>query len=335
MDIFHPRCSFSWQHCSTQSLLGSQPQCVFHHGRIYVSTPCEILDDLEAEEKQCLHVLSADFTSWTSYSAPTMMHALATYRNQLVLVGGRDVHSYERTDRLWVSEDGVNWKISLPPLTSRRCLCSAISIDSPEYLVVIGGEEAGGVEVDKVDVLVGDAWMSLQPLPDPASSLRPTLHNGTWHFKQAEDNHIYSVERQELIQACNGKYRGQSMWKKYPAPPHLEDSCLISNRKDLLAVGTSFSSPNSLRSKICAYSTSNFTWVHIGDLPFHMISYGGFSTSTGELVVMGEKDEYTMFYVLKASMAGAFASAISLLLSYALFSFMQLRKLLSHSYIAC
>ena len=89
---------------------------------------------------------------------PSKGYGISTYRSQLVLVGGLDPTTQQATNKVWVSDDGSKWESSLPPLPTARKDPLVVNTGSPEYLIVIGAEERN------VDVLMGEQWMSAQPL---------------------------------------------------------------------------------------------------------------------------------------------------------------------------
>ena len=89
-----------------------------------------------------LYVTSVDLTSWEVLTTPTYWFALTTYRSQLVVAGGMMVETQEVTNQLWTSITGDSWRASLPPMPTRRTSASAITTESPECIVVAGGDRA-------------------------------------------------------------------------------------------------------------------------------------------------------------------------------------------------
>ena len=69
------------------------------------------------------------------------------------------------TNKLWTSDTGIIWHPSLPPMPTRRYHSVAVNIGSdPECLVVAGGTN-GSMNLDTVEVLVGEQWSTLERLP--------------------------------------------------------------------------------------------------------------------------------------------------------------------------
>lgn len=138
--------------------------------------------------------------SWTVSTTPTSIYALTTYHSRLVLVGGLDTSTLKVTNKLWVSDEGVDWDTSLPPMPTRRALSSAINTGSPQYLVVAGGRVGVRVETDVVEVFAHEQWSTVQPLPYPCYGMSSTLHNGSWYL--IDDSSMFCCKLAELLAPC-------------------------------------------------------------------------------------------------------------------------------------
>jgi len=99
-----------------------------------------------------------------------------------MLVGGRHPCTGEPTDQFLTSSTGQQWESSLPPMPTKRYQTSAVSVGSPEVLVVAGGRGSHYEELNVVEVLRRDKWVTVDPLPMQASSMSSTLHDGKIHF---------------------------------------------------------------------------------------------------------------------------------------------------------
>lgn len=69
---------------------------------------------------------------------------------------------------LLVSEYGITWRDSLPPLLMGRASPAVITVGrNPEYLVVVGGHDYSPAHryLLTVEVLVEGQWCTIQPLP--------------------------------------------------------------------------------------------------------------------------------------------------------------------------
>ena len=129
-----------------------------------------------------LHISSTDLHSWTPTTLPYEAMSLTTYQSMFVAVGGRHFSTDEHTDLLFTSDTGLQWQPSLPPMPTKRCYTSSVSIRSPEVLVVAGGQVSGGRKLNVVELLLGDQWGTVDPLPAPCYSMQSTLHDGNLYF---------------------------------------------------------------------------------------------------------------------------------------------------------
>ena len=120
--------------------------------------------------------LSTNFYSWTCIDLPYQDMSLTIYQSKLVLVGGRNPFSLEATNQLLTSTTGQEWEPSLPPMPTKRYQTSSVSTRSPEVSVVAGRRDSNYEALDVVEVLQGDKWLMVDPLPAPAVRMPSTLH---------------------------------------------------------------------------------------------------------------------------------------------------------------
>ena len=116
-----------------------------------------------------LFLSSTNFRSWTSIELSYEDMSLAIYQSKFVLVGGRHSSTREATNQLLTSTTGRQWEPSLPPMPTKRYRTSSVSTRSPEVLVMAGGWDSNHEGLDVVEVLQGDKWLMVDPLPAPAA----------------------------------------------------------------------------------------------------------------------------------------------------------------------
>lgn len=198
-----------------------------------------ILSDHSDQDE--LFAFSLDFCECKELSLPNKIRnsSLTHWHSQLVLVGGLEPDDYS-TNKLWVSDDGFNWKQSLPPMRTKRHGASAISTGgSPEYLVVAGGLTRTSSDVhcmeklDVVEVLVNEEWFMVQPLPEAPYMPRSYVHNGNIiitnksPFSNSLSGRICSIES---LLASNSKSKkgkpSSNIWEKFYGIHHA--TCLLS-----------------------------------------------------------------------------------------------------------
>ena len=146
---------------------------------------------------------------------PSSAPGIATYRNQLVVAGGAIFMC--PTDQVWVSNDGQAWNPSLPPMPRRRYAPTLVNTGTPEYLLVVGGEDESQY-VETVDVLTEQQWSTVAHLPFPLLSIKHTLHNGYMYlYSQGERRgYIISCNLQTLIariKSANFDNGEEGLWK--------------------------------------------------------------------------------------------------------------------------
>ena len=80
--------------------------------------------------------------------------SMAVVNDQLVLVGGYEVQTKKKTNKLGVwNEQSKRWTHPLPPMTTACCLASVVTHNN-RWLVVIGGVGDAG-DLSRVEILDG------------------------------------------------------------------------------------------------------------------------------------------------------------------------------------
>ena len=125
--------------------------------------------------------------SWKSLpNVDAVSFGLGTYQSKLVRVGGLqslDEETFKPSvlSSVLVSDDGITWRDSLPPLPTRRACPMVVTVGrNPEYLVVAGGCDYSPVWtcLPTVEVLAEGQWYTLQSFPVPCVVRNHCIHNG-------------------------------------------------------------------------------------------------------------------------------------------------------------
>lgn len=311
MNIFHPLAEFHWTEASQLPHIGSLPQCTLLNGKLYV---------LGMQHKLYACSNTEELLSWDLYTVPARGSGLGTYRSQLVLAGGTS------TNKVWVSDEGTNWSLSLPPMPTKRYRPCLVNTGSPEYLVIAGGFEDSRCKAERnstvleVEVLVGKKWLMIQPLPKPYYyCLGPLVHNGILYLNlvdrsKASISYIY-CKMETLVGVCaevsshrTPKNSGFE-WKELTG--HGEDTscCLTAFKDKLIALAIpnllvywdgGYTGIIPLYAYLVSFSHEASSWVNVGE------SLDGISAATylpsGELVVVGFRNRQGV--LLKASTRG-------------------------------
>ncbi len=216
MDPLHPLATLQWECCH----LWTDP---------VVPTRCEVLNDtvviLSQGKLECcdsLYVTTcSNLCSWSSITLPKQSMSFTTYQSRFVAVGGRHPCSYEVTNKLWTSSDGLSWQSSLPPMPTGRCHASCVSGTCPEeFLVVAGGQRTGSIYADTVEVLFRDAWCSVNALPSPCWNVRSILHDGNLYFMGGwgQGFYAYTCSSAQLVLSCEKVSTSTELWQKFKVP---------------------------------------------------------------------------------------------------------------------
>ncbi len=232
-----------------------------------------------------LHI-STDLHSWTTTRAPYQYSSLTTYQSKFVLVGGRHPSNDKLTNSLLTSTTGLNWKPSLRAMPTHRSLPSSVSGGSPEVLVVAGGSDSHGMDLDTVEVLLNDHWTTPDSLPSSCYNMQSTFHEGNFYFIGRLDNRgiLFISSLESLIEsATNGRTRRQTIWRR------------VTTLTDIFAIASYVSNLIGIDgySTIRSYSNKTEEWIETtseGDRPER--KYGGCIAtavlSTGQLLVVND-----------------------------------------------
>ena len=262
-DLLHPLATLHWEHCHTWR----ERDTVYH-------THCAVLHDKIAiltwmfGSTDVLHI-STDLNSWTTNTLPYEGMSLTTYQSMFVAVGGRHPSTKEPTDQLFTSDTGLQWLPSLPPMPTKRSRTSSVTTGSPEVLVVAGGMDLGGWHLDVVQLLLGNEWSTVDPLPVRCWFTQSTLHDENLYFMGGigQGATVYTCSCAALISSCgNTTTKDRPLWRQFNAPDSYTAAVSYSSR--LVSIDGWCT--------IRAYSSMSQSWVN--------------ATSTGE-----RSDENTAF----------------------------------------
>ncbi len=236
-----------------------------------------------------LHI-STDLHSWTTTCAPYEYASLTTYQSKFVLVGGWHPSTGKLTNSLLTSTTGLDWKPSLHAMPTRRYGASSVSGGSPEVLVVAGGCDSHGEDLDVVEVLLNNHWTTADSLPSLCRNMRSTFHEGNFYFTGGSDKRkiLFICSLESLIaSASNGWTRRKTIWRRVTTLTEI--LVIISYVSNLIGINK--------YSTIRSYSNKTEEWIETtseGDRPGQ--KYGGYIAtavlSTGQLLVANSDGVY-------------------------------------------
>ena len=213
--------------------------------------------------------------------------SLTTYQSKFLLVGGRHPSTGEPTNQLLTSTTGRQWEPSLPPMPTKRYGTSSVSTRSPEVLVVAGGWGSNDKSLDVIEVLQGDNWLTVDPLPAPAGRVHSTLHDGKLCFMRRRllDSIVYTCSCTSLISSCsksngNSSSTDRSLWQQFQAPGGWGTTIVSCSSRLMLIDG---------HGGVRGYSSMTRSWLmatSIGHTPDSRIGFTAATVlHTGELIL--------------------------------------------------
>ena len=250
-----------------------------------------------------LHISSTDLHSWTTSTLPYEDMSLTTYQSMFVAVGGRHLHTKEPINLLFTSDTGLQWQASLPPMPTKRSHTSSVSTRSPAALVVAGGWDSGGT-FDVVELLLGDQWSTVDPLPVRCYSMHSTLHDGNLYFMGGweQGDTVYTCSCTSLISSCGtNTTTDRPLWRQFMGPGDCTAAVSYSSR--LVSIDGLCS--------IIAYSSVSQSWVEAtstgrrsdyrGNMAAAVLPTGGLVCARANRVykvqLSGEKELCDLLYI--------------------------------------
>ena len=201
-------------------------------------------------------------------------------------VGGEFVGEYKDgtvTNKLWTLTEHDQWRETLPPMATKRCVASAVEF--ADNILVAGGEDDNGRNVNIVEVYDGHHWAEAQCLPRPSyRNMKSAVLNGHWYLMEGDGlgKEVYYASLDSLVASCQPSEKPlPSVWKRLPDVPHDRSSTAVFGNRLIVVGGFPASS------SIHAYSPRTQSWVHVGDMPVGLHSTCTAVLPTGDLMVIG------------------------------------------------
>ena len=223
--------------------------------------------------------------------------SMAVLNNQLVLVGGQDLQTNKRTNKLGVwNEESKTWTHQLPPMTT-ACCSPSVATHNNRWLVVIGGTGDGGTTLSRVEILdtESEKWYHAAPLPQPCScSSLVTIDNtcylvGGYTTRARASKKVFGVNLDCLIREAVSQPASASApptpspWQTLPDTP-MEFSTALAINGALLTIG---GCAYPVSKAIYHYQPSGRSWIKVGELPIDLFHCGCTVLPSGEVFVAG------------------------------------------------
>ena len=221
--------------------------------------------------------------------------SMAVINNQLVLVGGKDVQTDKRTNKLGVwNEQSRRWTHPLPPMTT-ACTSPSVATHNNRWLVVMGGYDGKNhlSRVEILDTTESRLWYHAASLPQPCDDVSlATIGNmcyllGGYTKGVIASKKVFSVRLDDLISQAVSQPAGASApptpspWQSLP-DTQLVGSTALAFKGALLAVGGYGGS-----TAIYHYQPSSRSWIKAGELPTGRAQCTCTVLPSGDLYVTG------------------------------------------------
>lgn len=170
---------------------------------------------------------------WDMINIPICYSSLTTYKEKLVLVGGKESANGPLTNKLLSLKEGGEWIEDLHPMSTPRMRSTTLC--TKQYLLVAGGETHQGV-TDEVEVFDGNKWAKTMPIPRASCDMKSALLHGKWYLMGK--TLVFSASVDTLIEiASSGHLTSDSdVWMILPSTPFMCMS-IAALRGNLLAIG--------------------------------------------------------------------------------------------------
>lgn len=252
-------------------------------------------------EREILMIYHVQLDKWDTLPCGIMWSALAVWKNQLLLVGGRDVRTNKRIKTLKVldeTQDSQGWSFPFPSMPDARDGATAIVHDD-RWVVVVGGYcDVEDSEVPRVEILDTSLkqWHTSAPLPQPCGLISAAVVGNMLMLLGGFSGHrsscrVLSADLDDLISfhshsTCTAM---QSPWKPIPNAPS-SFSTALSLKGALLAVGGREVTQHCEMKSIHLYQPHTKSWIKVGELPTERWQCACTVLPTGELFIAGNGD---------------------------------------------
>ena len=228
---------------------------------------------------------------------PCKWFSMAVVNNQLVLIGGQDTRTGERTNELGIwKEESKRWTHFLPPMII-ACNSPSVATYKNRWLVVMGGYD-GKNHLSRVEILETTEpgqWYCSASLPQPCSHVAPAIIDNMCYLLGGYTNQGVAASRRVFCVCLNDLISQQttendpaipSPWQSLPDIPLVRSTALAFNGA-LLAVGGCRESTLSNCKVIYYYQPSSRNWIKAGEMPTGRSHCSCTVLPSGDLYVAG------------------------------------------------
>ena len=258
------------------------------------------------EMSRSVHRLSPVAAKWESLPiTPYLTFALGSVGGHLTVIGGVNViSSLTSGDLIHFEPDVKKWKKTLPPMPTKRCAASAVSMDN--HLVVAGGiHEDGKMYLGTVEVLdtVNLQWSHVASLPKPTTFMSMTWCKSTDRIyllggltKQGSIRSIFSCLLSDLLRSASSDGEVETtkdaqsepasgVWGDIGETPYHRMGCTAISGK--LVVASGLNDNDKTTTMVHVFDPVSHKWGTIGRMAAARSSCSLVSLARGRLMVVG------------------------------------------------
>ena len=251
----------------------------------------------ESRRAQTVYTYTPSRDIWTALPPPIVNYfTIATLKDQLVLVGGRDKSTSEKSDKIIIWESkSRKWVYHYPPMTTVRDNPAAVGYR--EYLIVAGGSNSDYSRIPNVNILdtTSRKWVTAESLPSTdyygSVLIEDTLYLVGYDTRVVLRAHVPTLISQATSATPTSS---QSVWESLPNAPSYRSSPVAIDNVLITVGGNTSDNLFDLNptTSIQLYNTTNKKWTRVGDLPeaYHTCYC---TVLSGELLVLGGLKRYT------------------------------------------
>ena len=268
------------------------PQAVVFKGKLYIGGGSS--DSIT--QMQTVMVFDPQLDSFDTLPPYTcMFFSMAVVNNQLVVIGGLDVQTNKKTNKLGVwNVQSKTWTNPFPPMTT-ACSLPSVVVYKNKWLIIVGGHD-GRTALSRVEILdtTGSGqWYLAAPLPQPCYwASTATIGNmcylvGGLSAGGVPSKKVYCVCLDDLISQAVPQAAGTSTpstpspWTTMPDTPLIFSTALCLNGALMTVGGSGWSTT------IYHYQPSTRSWIKAGELPTGRSRCTCTVLPSGELFVAG------------------------------------------------
>ena len=303
VNVFTPGVKLTFTECAVLPECCSYGQAIVAGKYVYVGVPSLM--------NERVHKYNITGDTWiTLPDPPVAFFSIGYLCRKLSLIGGLmpssgdvtgDIHEFDEASQQWVRST------TIPPVPTARRSATAVSWTSPPALIVCGGSDQRGRSLTVVEVYHSGTsqWHTVSPLPLPRQLMTHTIINNVLFLVGGYSGStgdtctktVMSASIPQLLESCiQPSSTSPIQWQSESitdVPYFMPTAATMGGC--LLVVGgrTTWSSFKSTTvSFVHAYCPSSLSWVVIGELPQPLHGCIVATLPTGELLVMGGRNEH-------------------------------------------